>query len=198
VHDHLLIKDSDKYLYGSPEERYEGSPYLNDSYVLGYVHSTVQKFSGVLMRYNIAEDVMEFQENGVKYALAPDPRVVKVEMGSQTFVVESLTGKSHFGFLELIEKGPANLLTKRVITYRKKIMISDIPAKYIPAPERYYLKIGRSEPLKVSNIKDIIASLPSHKQQLEEYAKKENLSPKERDSLIKLVHYYNTLSVSQN
>ena len=77
IHDNLLIRDSKRYLYGLPEDKYEGSPFLDDSYVTGYVYAGKEKFAGVPMRYNIYSDLIEFQDGGHTYLLEPDPRLIK-------------------------------------------------------------------------------------------------------------------------
>ena len=198
VFDHMLIKESDKYLYGAPVEKYEGTPYLTETFVMGYVYANKEKYTGVPMRYNMFDDKLEFQKNNQIYVLGPDPRIEKVELGDYILVVEKFKflSKTENGYLELLESGQLTLMSKKVVNYRDKIIISDVPAKYTRSADMYYYKIGDGVVRKVDSIKKMIASLPDKQEELNQFTKNEKISPKDKDELIKLVKYYNSLVIS--
>jgi hypothetical protein len=45
----------------------------------------------------------------------------------------------------------------------------------------------------VGNLKEMIASFPDKQEELKQFAKKEKISPKKEDELLKLIRYYNSL-----
>jgi hypothetical protein len=196
LQDHLLIIESDKYLYGVAKETYEGSPYLNDNYIMTYVFGQNEKYTGVPMRYNVFSDVMEFEDKGEHYILEPDPRMKKLEMGSQVFVVRKFKylSKTEDGFLELLEAGKLSLMAKKLVNYREKIEIKGVPAKYAMIPDIFYTQLGGGETVKIGNLKTLIAGLPDKQAELTGFVKDEKISARDRTDLIKLVKYYNSLS----
>jgi NAD+--asparagine ADP-ribosyltransferase len=197
LQDHLLIKESDKYLYGVEKETFEGSPYFDDNYIMTSVYGDKnEKYIATPMRYNIFSDVMEFQENGDQYILEPDPRIKKLEMGDKIFVVRKFKylTKTQNGFLEVLEDGKLSLMAKKLVNYRKKIEIKNVPAKYAKLPDIYFTKLDKGDMVKVSSLKSLITSLPDKQQELDSFIKAEKISPRDRDDLIKLVKYYNSIS----
>ena len=192
VHDHMLIKISDKHLYGEPAEYYEGTPYLKDTFETGYVYINHVKSTAVPMRYNIFEDHVEFQQDDGVYVLKPSAQINKVEIDKYTLVVSEFD-KSKNGFFELLEAGKLTLLSRKIINYRKKVEISNVPPKYSKASDTYYIKLSGGKPVKVNNIKKLITSLPDKQNELNAFAESEKLSGRNEDELVKLVKYYNSL-----
>lgn len=193
--DHLLIKTSDAYLYGAPDPDYEGSPYIADEFVMTTVYTEKLKLDPLPMRYNIFANVMEFRQLNETFLLEADTRIAKIQMGDRVFVVEDFKfmGKKQPWFMELLEPGKLTLLAKNSVAFRKKIEINDIPAKYSRSADVYYLRIGDQDLIKVGSMKDLIASLPEKQQELTQFAKEQKLSTKDRDDLVKLARYYNSL-----
>ncbi len=64
---------------------------------------------------------------------------------------------------------------------------------YSAAPDVFYFKIKDGTVEKVESIKKMIAGFPDKQTELTEFAKKEKISPKKEEELIKLVRYYNSL-----
>ena len=85
-----------------------------------------------------------------------------------------------------------------MVTYKeqqapKALESGPTPAKYTRLPDVYFYKIGNSDPVKVDNIKKMIAGFPDKQTELTEFAKREKISGKKEDDLIKLVRHYNSL-----
>lgn len=197
IMDHLLIKAADEAIEGVPEEKYEGSPYLQETFVSGHVYFGKEKSVPVSMRYDIYADIMEIQVEGVIYLLKPDPQITEIQIGEQTFVPESFKPLKKAVYVELLESGKLTLLAKKVVNYRKKIEISDIPAKYSRQQDQYYYKFDKQPVVKITSVKDIIENSPERKEELSQFVKAEKISAKDRDDLVKLVKYYNSLSPAQ-
>jgi hypothetical protein len=148
---HMLIKISDKTLYGDPAaEKVEGSPFLNESFVNGVVYSNDLKFPAVPMRYNMYDDQIEYKQNNQFYILDPQPRVRRVELDGHVFVVDGyeFKGKIKQGYFLLLDSGKVTLLSKKVVTYReqqppKALESGPTPAKYSSAPDVFYLKMHK-------------------------------------------------------
>ena len=72
-------------------------------------------------------------------------------------------------------------------------MVVMLPAKFSKSSDAYFYRIGSGELQEVDNIKDMIASFPDKQEELKQFAKKEKISPKKEEELLKLVRYYNSL-----
>jgi hypothetical protein len=196
IQDHLLIKEADRYNNDPLGTNYEGSPYLDEQFVEGYVYQGNDKFNGVPMRLNIHADLIEFQEAGITYLLEPDPRITKVVFGGQTFVVDNFKyfAKKGNGFLELLESGRITLLAKKAVSFRKEMPLQGIPAKYSRLPDVLYYRIGDQTPNKFGNIRNLVEDLPDHKEAVRKFVEVEKISVKNPDDVVKLVRFYNSLS----
>jgi len=198
---HMLIKLSDKVLYGDPvAEKEAGTPYLNENFVIGTIYDYKTKYEGIPMRYNSYDDLIEFKENNQLFILDPQPRIRRIELDGRTFVVDGYEskGKIKQGYFLLLDSGKATLMSKKVVTYKEQqppraLDIGPTPAKYSTAPDAFYYKIGDGIAMKVDNLKKMIAGFPDKQTELTEFAKKEKISPKKEDELIKLIKYYNSL-----
>jgi|SRR5687768_10054312 len=200
IADHLLIKAADKDRYGEPEEETIGSPYLEDIFISGAVHTFNESYNDLPMRYNIYSDYIEFKQNGQIFILDPEPRLKSVHLGDKTFVVlkHEFKGKWKHGYLELLDTGKALLLVKKTMLYHesqpaKALESSATPAKYTRMPDIYFYKIGSGEVAKVGNIKNLIERFPDKHAELTEFSKREKLGVKQEADLKKLFNYYNSL-----
>lgn len=201
VADHLLIREAKKNL-GTEEadERVEGSPYLTDTFSEGKIFFNKGNPSiAVPIRYNIYEDWLEYQQNNQTYIIDPSERIKKVVTGNHTLVVEKYQhkGKPKLGYFTLLDSGKIILLSKKVISYKApqeaKALQEPTPAKYSRPADQYYYKVENDEVRKVENLKEMIASLPANNAELTEFAKKEKISPRKEEELLKLVRYFNEL-----
>jgi hypothetical protein len=178
----------------------EGTPYLNEQYIEGEIFFGEANRTKVPVRYNIFQDLMEYQQNGKALVLDPSKKIRMVKMGDETFVVEkfSMDGKTKYGFLSILDTGKMTLLSKKMIKYQqplqgKALDGGDLPAKFSRLSDAYFYRIGDGELKEVGSLKDVIASLPDKQEEVKQFAKKEKISPKKEDELLKLVRYYNSL-----
>ncbi len=181
----------------------EGTPYLNEQYVEGEIffgETNRASHAKVPVRYNIYQDLMEYQQNGKALVLDPTKKIKKVKVGDETFVVEkfNMDGKSKFGFLNVLDTGKMTLMSKKMIKYTeplqgKALDGGDLPAKFSRLSDTYFYRFGEGELKEVGNLKELIASLPDKQDEVKQFAKQEKISPKKEDELLKLVRYYNSL-----
>ncbi len=199
VHDHLLIRDSNRYLYGDAQETYEGSPFLDDAFVPARVYTANIKMEAIPMRFNIYANVMEFHEGNETFLLEPDPRISKIEIGDQVFVVEhfKVLTKAQNWFMELLEPGKLTMLAKKSVNYRKKNDLQGIPAKFSKLPDTYYCKFGDQSVFKLTSLKNLIGALPDKQPEMTRFVNDQQLSSKNKEDILKFVRYYNSLSASE-
>jgi hypothetical protein len=177
----------------------KGTPYMNDTYEEGVVFLEKNKFK-VPARYNAFKDLMEYQQSGRAMVLDPSPTVKKVRLQNTTFVVEKLVleGKPKFGYLMLLDSGKAMLYSRKVVNYlpAKKggnLDGTDQVAEFKRVPDILYVKVGTSELHEVKNLKSLLAGFPDKQEELTRFAKREKISPRKEDEVVKLVKYYNSL-----
>lgn len=177
----------------------EGTPYLNEKYEDGEIYYGEANRVKVPVRYNIYQDLMEYQQNGKPLVLDPSDKIKQVRLGESTFIVEKVEkeGKTKYGFLNLLDSGKVTLLSKKVVKYQEPLKDrgldgGDLPAKFSRSSDEFYVKIN-GDLKKVDSIKDLIASFPDKQEELKQFAKKEKISPKKENELVKLIKYYNAL-----
>ena len=181
-------------------KKIEGTPYLTEKYVDGEILFGTTGRSAVPLRYNVFQDLMEYQQNGKALVLDPSTKIKRVKLGESTYVVDKFEydGKTKYGFLNLLDSGKVTLLAKKVVKYQaplkgRALDGGDVPAKFSRSSDTYFYRIGNGELQEVNNLKDMIASFPDKQEELKQFAKKEKISPKKEDELLKLVRYYNSL-----
>ncbi|HEX6227678.1 MAG TPA: hypothetical protein VFZ52_24840 [Chryseolinea sp.] len=181
-------------------QKIEGTPYLTEKYVDGEILFGTTGRSAVPLRYNVFQDLMEYQQNGKALVLDPSTKIKRVKLGESTYVVDKFEydGKTKYGFLNLLDSGKVTLLAKKVVKYQaplkgRALDGGDVPAKFSRSSDTYFYRIGNGELQEVNNLKDMIASFPDKQEELKQFAKKEKISPKKEDELLKLVRYYNSL-----
>jgi hypothetical protein len=180
-------------------QKIEGTPYLSEKYVPGEILFGTER-SAVPLRYNVYQDLMEYQQNGKALVLDPNTKIKKVRLGESTYIVEKFEfdGKTKYGFLNLLDSGKVTLVAKKVVKYQEPLKGraldgGDLPAKFSKSSDAYFYRVGHGELQEVDNIKDMIASFPDKQEEVKQYAKKEKISPKKEEELVKLVRYYNSL-----
>ena len=143
---------------------------------------------------------MEYKQHGKALVLDPSNKIKKVQMGDDTFVVDKINvdGKSKYSFLNVLDTGKMTLMSKKMMKYQeplqgKALDGGDLPAKFSRLSDAYFYRIGDGELKEVGSLKDMIASLPDKQEEIKQFAKKEKISPKKEQELLKLVRYYNSL-----
>lgn len=196
ITEQLHLLDTRKALYGNgsaPE--FQGTPYLTETFDSANIHTVKGVFRGVPMRYNIYEDYLEFKNKSVTYILDPTLNIIKVDFGSKSFVVEKIA-ETKLGFFELLDSGKVTLVAKMGVYYREpqptRGIVEAIPAKYTRKGDEYMYKIEKGTLKEIGSIKKMIESFPDKQNELKEFVRMERIS-KNREDLIKLVRFYNSL-----
>ena len=190
IHDHLLIREAKRAQGEVVLKKFEGSPYLNDEVLSATVSTEKIKFKPVPMRYNIADDEMEYLVGSLRYLMDPDPNIKRIEIGKDIFVVAR---ERKLGFYQLKLEGDLSVVAKLVVNLRPENDLMGIPAKYSRQADTYYVMLKDGTVDKVSNVKSFLALLPEKKNEVAQYARDKNLSAGNYNDLIALVTYYNSL-----
>jgi hypothetical protein len=195
----LLAKYERNNLADNASERIEGTPYLTETFAMGEVCLDNGKHT-VPVRYNIYDDLIEYQQNDQTYVLNPNRHIERVRFDDHVLVAEKyeFKGKVKYGYFVLLDSGKVTLVSKKMVIYRgsqetKGLDPGPAPAKYTRISDRYYYKVGNGELKKVGSIKNMIANFPDKQEELSQFAKREKISAGKEDELIRLVKYYNSL-----
>jgi hypothetical protein len=183
------------------DTKVKGTPYLDEAYVQGSILTTTASRTAPL-RYNAYKDLIEFQvEGGQSRVLDPSTTVKKVSLGNETFVVEKYVtdkGIPKYGYFTLLDSGKVNLFSKKSVKFTpgmkgRALDGGDQPAEFRRNPDEFYFKVGTGELVEIKSIKTMIAAFPDKQDELSAFAKKEKISPKDPEELVKLIEYYNSL-----
>lgn len=184
---------------GTENAPVKGTPYLDEAYVEGTILFADNKRSAPI-RYNAHKDLIEFQVQGQARVLDPNTSIKRVYFGESTFVVEKYREKdiTRYGYFTLLDSGKVTLYSKKSVKFQpvlknRALDGTDVPAEYRRNPDEFYFKFAGGEMTEVKNIKSMIAAFPDKKDELSAFAKKEKISPRNEEELVKLVKYYNSL-----
>lgn len=178
----------------------KGTPYLDESYVDGTIIFATNTRTAPL-RYNAHKDLFEFKIDGQSRVLDPSTTVKKVNFGEATFVVEKYVndkGITKYGYFALLDSGKVSLYSKKSVKFTpgmkgRALDGGDQPAEFRRAPDEFYFKTANGELIEIKSIKAMIAAFPDKQDEALAFAKKEKISPRDEEELVKLVKYYNSL-----
>lgn len=182
------------------DTKVKGTPYLDEAYVNGTI-LTATNTRNVPLRYNAHKDLFEFQVDGQARVLDPSTTIKRVNLGQSTFVVEKYIndkGITKYGYFTLLDSGKLNLFSKKSVKFTpgmkgRALDGGDQPAEFRRAPDEFYFKLAGGELIEVKSIKALIAALPEKQDEAAAFAKKEKISPRDEEELVKLAKYYNSL-----
>ncbi len=193
-----ILKDRDMY------ERIEGTPFLNDDFVNGsLITSDSLIIKDVQLRYNIYLDEME-----ALLSVSTDPRVVTnpgnfryFQMDNRTFIYTSFLENNNpkQGYFEILNQGKCQVLIRRQIAYREaeeaKGYSDYKPPRFIERPNIYYIRFDRKLPEEIRlNRRNVLSTFEDKRDEIEDFVKKNNLSYRNFDDLMKIVEYHNQLA----
>jgi len=179
---------------------YYGDPccmYLEKSFENGRAELADGSILEGLFRYNIYHQKMQAVMEGDTFSFAKPCEVSCLFIGDQKFIHTTYVredGEVADGWFEVLCEGNCDLLLRHYIKYRVADGDGDPANDQLYKLEEYYTRRdgGTLERLKLSK-KDILAMLKEHREELEDYIKKEHLKLRDREDLVKLYSYYNGL-----
>ncbi|MFY0654510.1 MAG: hypothetical protein JXQ96_20910 [Cyclobacteriaceae bacterium] len=178
----------------------KGSPYLNDEFVNGEVYySGKYLVKGVLLRYNLHGDAIQFSHKGKVMELDPAMKIDKVIIGNDNFVKlkKSSSSKVPEGFVKVWNDQYPRIITKMKTQFFKKeetqAFSEPRPARYERRPDENFLMKEEGVFERVKSVKKLIQSLGDFQSELNSFAKKEKVSTNDASELAKLMDYYVSL-----
>ncbi len=183
------------------EKDIKGSPYLKPEFEKGHLLTVShEKYEGIMFRYNVFNDEMEFEgKDGVAMAIPVPSIVAELAIGDSKFVYAPYTYSKRIlrGYSQLLSNGKASLLKKYNIILQPAqdagAYKEPQPVEFVDKIPEYFIRIGENEAVKISNAKDLVAVLNEQKSKIENFIKTNKLNAKKEDDLKKIVEYYNSL-----
>jgi len=177
----------------------EGTPYLSENFKPGEVYTKDRILYKDSLRYNIYADEIEFKVDDIIHWIAEPQNIVhvKIEKSSFIFIHNGEKKNKKGSYYELLVGGKCQLLLKRNIAFLEaedaKPYIEAKSAQFRKMNDKYFLQIDNGIPQLITNMKSVKNTLSEKGSDISKYIKKEKISTKEKDDLIKLVKYYNSL-----
>jgi len=180
------------FYYGDPTGMYFNEDWKDGA--AGLVDGTLMKGS---FRYNIYQQKMEAIVKGDTFAFAESCELEWVQIDDRKFIYSSFVRSTYEvsnSWFEVLVEGDCVLLLRRYIKYRVTDGDDDHSNDHLYKLEEYYTRRGEEpgERMFLSK-KSVLSQLNNHRGQVSDFLKSEKLKLKERDDLVKLFAYYNTL-----
>lgn len=177
----------------------KGTPYLDEAYVDGTI-LFANNTRNAPIRYNAHKDLIEYTAGGVARVLDPSNTIKRVNFGESTFVVEKYKDEdvTKYGYFTVLDSGKAILYSKKAVKFSpalkgRALDGGDQPAEYKRLPDAFFFKVNGGEMTEIKSIKSLVAAFPDKNDELNDFAKKEKISPRKEAELLKLIQYYNSL-----
>lgn len=177
-----------------------GTQFFNETYlpskVSGYENEIIS------LRYNAAQDEMEFQKGGQSYYIPKTQNMTVTQLlNNKMYEYTDYTDKEDkiSGYLVVINKEGQYFLYKREqIKYipAKEAYNSydrERPAEYRKVDDTYFIKIGDTIENFPKNKKELLKKFPNKSSEISDFLKKNKISFSVEDDLIKLVRFLNSL-----
>lgn len=180
----------------------QGSPYLDDQFVKGTVITTNgDKYVDIPMRYDQYQDELEVEKDGKSLVFNPKEILKRAEFGGRTFTCAKYyanANKVKEAYFEILADGNVRLLSHHTIKFfekeKEKPYVDPKPARFDWPLEDFYIQVGASPAQHISNKKSLLGAFPKHQKEVAAYYKSQKLSAKNKEDLVKLVQYYNSLN----
>jgi len=185
------------------ENEIEGSPYLNDNFILGYIITKDDiKYVDIPLRYNIYNNEIEFEKQEAIFALEDPLNYTEIVIGRQTFIFSSYTSKkdtkrvNNSSYFEALNTNKELLLLKRYeVLFNKPVpskgYVDAKPAEFKKSTVRYYLKFGGAAAQEVGSLKATLLFFGDKSKDVATFVKKEKIKFRKEDDLLKIVAFYN-------
>mgnify|MGYP003678232948 CR=1 FL=1 len=181
----------------------EGSPYVTDEFLSLKIENFKDKiFSGRYNAHNgemeikLSEDKIIALDNNVDYTIT----FIGSKKKYKTYTYKDANLNPQRDFLVVVDKDSSfTLLKKEYIKFQEKVKPKssydkEKPAKFTKGNDTYYLNFDNETKILFQNKKQFLGSFPKAEAQLKSYIKKNKLSLKDENDLIKIVAYLSSIS----
>lgn len=190
-------------------EKIEGSPFLDENFLLGHLYFDEKEPITLPLRYNIVNEEIQVRVDGDIYVIEDDVRFQLQEDHYQIFTYKeketSSLKKGFFKVLSPVKEGKI-VNDKKVVVLHKPVkkvrpgqeaaaMKTPSPGKYLDR-FYYYLKFPQQDfavATEKSKKQFVLAFPEEHRDNISRYIKENKLKPQELEDLKKIVVYYNSI-----
>lgn len=182
-----------------------GSMYYEEDFVIGKVHLGTQYYGKYAMRYNAFADEIEAKKTELH-----DPQVITksfmlwFEIGNDKYVLRDYVdfedNLTDGYFMELVSHEKYSLYQKRQKMLREGRKAenpnqADIPPRFLDS-NSFYIAVGDKNPLKLKTSKKALKDFVPEEQmgKLKKFMKENKINLGEKEDLVKLVNYMNSIS----
>ncbi len=173
----------------------KGSPYLVNNYDNGVVHMKDGNSYMIPLKYDIYKNTFEFKEENSGLEIDKPEDILKIELGTRTYVYYKLNKRKLF--VEMIAIGEKSLVCVRQVTLKKAEEPAPYkepkPAQFIKEKEQYFIVDSDNKAHFIRNKKTLLKGFSEKKIEIAKYIKGEKINYKKRLDLKKVVEYYNKL-----
>lgn len=177
---------------------YTGSPYLEQEFFKGDIHmANGVIYHDIPLRYNVYNDIFEFEIEGQAFALDESKNYSRIEMGGRSFILTSYTygQATRRGHLEVVAAGNYSILKK----YKVELLPPQPPAAYKEAKAAgfknlkpdYFLKKEDADAIFFNNEKSLSRICSCNSDKLKSFTRSNSLNFKEEESLKIIAQYLN-------
>lgn len=178
-----------------------GSIYIDENFLPAKLSDSQNNY---LIRYDAYQDEMEVEKNGNNYHLSKNPNyTINFEGTNKSYQVYNYSSKNEIipGFFVILYKGDKiSLLRKEKIKFFEEVIAKTGYDKYKPPTlkridDKIYIGYKNSSAIELpSKKKDILYLFASKTNEIESFAKENNLGFKSEEDLIKIFNFYHSLN----
>jgi hypothetical protein len=193
---HTFYQNGDSNSKGISYDDIQGTPYYDKAFSPAKF-IVADRAETAIARYNTYFDEVEFKKDEETYSLVPDSPFTRIEFTrTKETLVKLDTGDDLKGYFFELVNGK-NTLYKKVKTEFKKAFAarnsyeSDRPASFNAMDPVYYIKTESGYIKNPRKVKEIAEAFPAKKDDIEKFAKSNNIKINKEPDLIKLVKFLN-------
>jgi hypothetical protein len=174
----------------------DGNPYLDSQFADGICYLKDTTAVKLPLRYNIYADAMEYRLKDVTYSINNIEKLNNVFIGESVFVYLPFIQKG--GYFQVYEPGKCLIAQKRSVKFKdaeaaKPIEAVSKPPRFVNEKDKFYIVFSQSRVYKVTNKKSVLIALNDQKTKVASFMNQEKINKPKKESLIKIVRYYNNL-----
>ncbi len=178
-----------------------GSPHENSEFEKGDIYTTLkQHYSGILLRYNIFDNQMEFRNpEGEVNIISPPDIIDSVIIGESKYIyLPFISGsKETKSFFKVLTSREPFLLIKMYVVFKEPEPPGGykeaVPATFVRMQDELYLTLSPGEPVKVNGKKEFLEFFPARKDEIDDFIKKNKIRFSKPEEVAMVMEYIYTL-----
>ncbi|MFN8257299.1 MAG: hypothetical protein U0W24_16515 [Bacteroidales bacterium] len=171
-----------------------GNPYYDSDFKNGIVFLKDTSYVKLQLRYNIYQYLIEYKNEGKIYNLSNTYNIDRITIGDTVFMyIPYINSRAIF---EVLVGGKASLVKKSTVKLEPakppQPYVEASPPRFVRENDIYYIINGTAY-FEIKNMESVYLALFDKKDNIKDYIKKERIKKRNKENLIKIVNYYNTL-----